>query len=215
MPYYSNYTQKIPLITVIFLEIMYNINMAKKKITKQKTQQKLSTVRNRLFRLWSEAVRKRAGDACEYCGVKKGEIHINKKGKEIPTKIDAHHLQSRDVKDNPLKFDIYNGIALCPTCHKWGSDSFHRCAPTTMNWLMTHYPERYFYVIENHYVRVDLDNRKVLEEIENQLKTLEHLNLDKLKQVEEEFPRPSKVKKEALKGTLFDEDEECSSSSDC
>jgi hypothetical protein len=180
----------------------------KKKKTKKARVKKLSTIRNRLFKLWSEAVRRRAGDACEYCGIKKGDIHINKTGEEIVTKIDAHHFQSRDIKDSPLKFDIYNGVAACPTCHKWGADSFHRCGPTTMNWLLTHFPERYFYVIENHKVRIDLDNRKVLEEIENQLKTLEHLNLDRLKEVEAEFPRVVKKRKPKIEGTLFEEDDD-------
>lgn len=187
--------------------------MAKKNKTTKKKLKSLPTIRRRLFKLWSERVRKRAGDACEYCGIKKGEIHHNKKGEAIKTKIDAHHFQSRDVKDSPLKFDIYNGVAACPTCHKFGEDSFHRCAPTTMNWLLINHPERYFYVIENHHFKVDLDNRKVLEEIEYQLKTLEHLSLDKLKAVEEEFPRPVKKKKTEIKGTLFDEDIEESSSS--
>lgn len=180
--------------------------MAKKtKKPKKKKAVKLSTIRNRLFKIWSEAVRRRAGDSCEYCGIKKGDIHVNKKGESITTKIDAHHLQSRDVKDNPLKFDIYNGISVCPSCHKFGEDSFHRCAPTTMNWLLTHSPERYFYVIENHKQRVDLDNKDVLAEIENQLNTLEHLNFEKLKAVEAEFPRVVNKRKPKIIGTLFDE----------
>lgn len=186
-----------------------------KKTTKNKKAKvkNISTIRNRLFKLWSEAVRERAGNACEYCGIKKGEIHINKKGEAIVTKIDAHHFQSRDIKDSPLKFDIYNGVAACPTCHKWGADSFHRCGPTTMHWLLTNSPERYYYVIENHNERVDLENRHVLEEIEEQIKTLEHLDIEKIKAVEAEFPRVVKKRKPKIEGTLFDEDEKPESSS--
>ena len=185
----------------------------KKKVKKKKTP-KLSTVRNRLFLKWSLSVRERAGHACEYCGIKKGDIHVNKKGESIKTKIDSHHLQSRDVKDNPLKFDIYNGIAACPSCHKFGEDSFHRCPPTTMNWLLINSPERYFYVIENHSIRVDLDNRKVLEEIERQLdEKYEHLDFPKLKEIEAQFPRVVKHRKPKVKGTLFDEDKDVNVSS--
>ncbi|GAF79576.1 unnamed protein product, partial [marine sediment metagenome] len=147
---------------------------------------------------------------CEYCGIKKGDI--NKNGKV--TKIDAHHLLSRNVKDSPLKFDLYNSVAVCPTCHKFGEDSFHRCPITTITWLIKNLPERYYYVLNNHTVKVDLENRKVLEVIEEQLKTLDHLDLDKMKEIEVAFPRIVKTRKKVqFKGNLFGEDSESSSSS--
>ncbi len=175
--------------------------MKPKKQIKKKLP-KISTLNNKLFAKWSLVVRERAGHQCEYCGIKKGEI--NKNGKV--TKIDAHHLQNRKTKNSPLKFDPFNGVAVCPVCHKFGEDSFHRCAPSTMHWLLVNKPERYFYIIENLKFKIDLANRKVLEEIEKQLETLEHLDLDKLKEIEATFPRIVKTQKSEIEGTLFDKE---------
>ena len=184
----------------------------KKKKDTQKKLTKIPVIKRRLFKIWSEKVRERAGHQCEYCGIKKGDK--NKNGKV--TKIDAHHLLSRNVKNSPLKYDLFNGVAVCPICHKWGDDSFHRSSVTTMNWLLNNHPERYFYVLDTHNIKVDLENRNVLEEIERQLNSLEHLDIEKLKEIEASFPRPIKSVKPTLKtiGNLFECDPESSSSSE-
>jgi len=190
--------------------------MAKKP--KKKKLDSIPKINRRLFKLWSLAVRDRAEHKCEYCGISKGEIHINSDGKPIKTKIDSHHLLSRDIKDCPLKFDILNSIAVCPTHHKWGIPSFHRDPVDTITWLQKHHPDRYEYVLKyDRNMTVDLQNRKVLEEIESKLKEQLPLDYEKLKAIEAEFPRKTKVKIE-IKGSLFDgfdvdEFEENSSSS--
>jgi len=177
--------------------------MAKK--TKKKKIDSLPKVKRKLFKIWSLAVRERAGHKCEFCGVEKGHEYPNKQGEIIKTKIDAHHLLSRDVKDCPLKFDIDNGIGVCSFCHKFGFPSFHRDPITTIHWLRENRNDRYEYVLKNSTFKVDLDNRKVLEEIENRLKEGLSLDLEKLKAIEAEFPRKKRIKVAPIEGNMFDE----------
>lgn len=167
-----------------------------KKIKKEKKIKKVKVVslpklRNKLFKLWSEAVRERAQFKCEFCGIENKSINVN----GISTKLDSHHFVSRKVKDMPIKFDINNGICVCPICHKWGIPSFHRDPITTITWLIQNSPERYNYVLKSIGVRVDLDNRLVLEEIERKLIAKESLDLEKLQQIDKEFPREQKKPK--------------------
>ncbi len=183
--------------------------MSKKpKKEKKKKLDSIAKINRKLFKLWSLAVRDRAGNKCEFCGIKNKEININGK----PTKIDAHHLLSRDVLDCPLKFEILNGIAVCPICHKWGMPSFHRDAITTITWLIKNRPERYEHVLKYKEVRVDLQNRAVLAEIEKRLIAKESLDLNKLKEIEKQFPRESKSET-TFSGSIFDSDKSSSSSS--
>jgi len=170
--------------------------MMKKK--KKKKLDPIPKINRRLFRLWSEAVRERAGHKCEYCGIEKGAINVN--GKK--TKIDAHHFLSRDIHNCPLKFEILNGVAACPFCHKWGIPSFHRDPITTITWLIENHPERYSFVLNNSYIRVNLRNRKILAEIEKSLRNKESLDLEKLKEIDEASPPKPK-----MGGSLFDDED--------
>ena len=182
---------------------MYNINLTGKMATKKTKKKKLDTIpkiNRRLFRLWSEAVRGTAGHRCEYCGIKRGDINKNDK----KTKIDAHHFYSRNIKDCPLKWDIRNGIAVCPICHKFGELAFHRNPIVCYDWLKQNQPDKYQFVMENHSVRVNLQNRKVLEQIEHHLKEQEPLDLDKLLEINAE-EKAKKVEKDLDKGSLFEE----------
>lgn len=180
-----------------------------KKAPKKKKLDSVPKINRRLFKLWSEVVRGKAGDKCEWCGKSKGEDN----GHGIVNKIDAHHLLSRKIKDCPLKFDIRNGIAACPFHHKWGIPSFHRDPVTTITWLQKNRPEDCDFILKNSLFTVDLDNRMVLEEIENRLNAKEPLDLQKLKDIEAKYPRQPKEPK-APKNTLFDKEEESSSSSE-
>jgi len=170
-----------------------------KKVKKVK-KKKLSTIRNRIFKLWSTTVLSRTDWTCEYCGIKKGDINRNGKIE----KIDAHHLFSRNVKNAILKFDIRNGVAACPTCHKWGSNSFHRNPVVTMNWLLENSPSRFDFVLTHWMITIDLDNRKILEAIEEYLKEKKHLDIKALRDLELLYPRSKKKKKEKIKGNLFE-----------
>lgn len=177
-----------------------------KKEQKKKKLDSIPKINRRLFNLWSLAVRERANHKCEFCGVSKG--NINKNNKKI--KIDAHHLLSRKIKDCPLKFDIRNGVGVCSFCHKFGIPSFHRDPITTITWLKNNRLDRYEFVLQNNLFTVDMENRKILEEIEIKLKAQLPLDLEKLKKIESEFPRNIKNQ---IEGSLFDEFDEKSSSS--
>jgi hypothetical protein len=171
-----------------------------KKPIKKPKQKSLGTIHKRLLRLWSEAVRGRTGFACELCGIKRGEI--NKGGK--PEKIDAHHFLSKEIKDCPLKYDIRNGVSVDPFCHKFGIPSFHRDPVRTITWLQNNRPSDYEFIRDHADIRVDLDNRKVLEEIEIRLRAKEPLNLDRLIDIEKRFPRKTRSNIE-LEGNLFEQ----------
>ena len=152
----------------------------KPKVPKKKKLDSVPKINRRLFKLWSEAVRGKNMFKCEYCGIERGTINENGK----PVKIDAHHLMNRDITDCPLKFDIRNGIGLCPKHHKFSSDeSFHMNPVVTMNWILEHRPDSFKFVLENYKVRVDLHNREILAEIEERLEKQEPLNLEKLKEI--------------------------------
>ena len=183
------------------------MSKSKKKVKTPKFK-KVSTIRHRLHKIWSGIVRKRSNHKCELCGRKKGDMGPNEKP---INKIDAHHFLSKEIKDCPLKFEILNGGAVCPFCHKFGVPSFHRDPIRTITWLQENHPDRYTYVLENSDVRVDLENRMVLAEIEKELKEEKSLDLNKLKQIEEKFPRKTKTK---IEGSLFDPESESSESSE-
>jgi len=107
--------------------------MKKAKKEKKKKLDSPAKIHRRLFKLWSEKVRAKVGNKCEFCGKTKGDIQES--GKPV-TKIDAHHLITRQIKDNPLKFDIRNGVGADPTHHKFGSLSFHKNPVITIAWFL-------------------------------------------------------------------------------
>ena len=177
--------------------------MATKK-TKKKKLDPIPKINRRLFRLWSEAVRENAGHQCEYCHIKRGDINEN--GKK--TKIDSHHFYSRDIKNCPLKWDIRNGIAVCPTHHKFSGDfSAHRTSIIFYEWIRTNYPDNYKFVIDNYTIRVDLHSREILAAIENHLKNKEPLDLEKLLKIDADV-QTKKAEKTLDKGSLFDDTNE-------
>lgn len=173
-----------------------------KKKQKKIKLQSIPRINRRLFTKWAEIVRNRAGiGKCEYCEKSVGEIGH---GANPITKIDSHHLVSRKVKDCPLKFEILNGVAACPFCHKFGFNSFHNSPITTMSLLIKNHPERFNYVLDHFNDRIDLQNRDVLKEIEKCLDEKKSLDINSLKEIEAKNPRIKKEKK--IKKTLFDED---------
>lgn len=184
-----------------------------KKAVKKEKKIKLESIpkiNRRLFKKWSEVVRK--NQTCEYCGKKVGDLSLE--GKPL-LKVDAHHVQSRKVKDNPLKFDIENGICLCPLHHKFScNESFHRSPVITINWLMINRPKSFKYILENFNVTVDLQNREVLKAIEKYLDEGKSLDIPKLKEIEAQFPKEPKKTRipKKLVGNLFEEEESSSSS---
>jgi hypothetical protein len=104
---------------------------SKKTVLKKKPPMKVKKIKlepppkihKRLFKKWSEAVRKRAGFRCEICGRAAGEVDDRSdEGKKI--KIDAHHIDGKKFT-SVLRFNPMNGIALCTNCHKFDKNSAH------------------------------------------------------------------------------------------
>jgi len=59
---------------------------------------------------WSIRIKNRYNNTCAFCVKDKY--------------IQAHHIIPREVKR--WRWDSLNGIALCPSHHKWGMESAHR-----------------------------------------------------------------------------------------
>lgn len=106
--------------------------MKKKKGARKKPT--TARIRRATLALWSRAVRARAGGRCEVCKCEDGSP--NEKGN--PRRINAHHIEDRS--NQALRFCIMNGVALCPTCHKFGRDSAHRSPITFIEWLKRNRP---------------------------------------------------------------------------
>jgi 5-methylcytosine-specific restriction endonuclease McrA len=75
---------------------------------------------------WSKQVRERDGNACVVCGK---AAYLN-----------AHHLIPRE-RFHQYELEIDNGIALCPSHHKYGSFSAHRHPIWFALWLRQNRPE--------------------------------------------------------------------------
>lgn len=171
----------------------------------------LPKIRRKLLKLWSEIIRERDGFACCYCGIKHGSK--NRNNSESKIKCDSHHLLQKEIANCPLKYEIKNGILLCSSDHKFnGEHSAHKSPIVFYDWFRKNYPDRYDFILNNSSIRVDLDNRLILTEIEKRLIAKESLDIDKLKEIEKQFPR--EIKKRKPKATLFDDDEKSSSSSE-
>ena len=113
-------------------------------------------LRRRLLRLWSEAVRRRDGCKCIYCG--------------STEKPQAHHLCPKSCKDSKLRYDIMNGVTLCSLHHKYSNKiSAHKSPIIFAEWLRNNRFEQYNYVLDNYNEEIDLDNLEVLLSIEKEL----------------------------------------------
>jgi len=101
---------------------------APKKITKAKIKSMQRTAKRKSLAQWSKDVRDRDGNKCVVCG--KTEY------------IQSHHLIPKE-RFKQFMFEIDNGIALCPSCHKYGSYSFHRNPLWACDWLQKNRPQLY------------------------------------------------------------------------
>jgi predicted restriction endonuclease len=70
----------------------------------------------KLDRLWAEAVKERAGHACERCGK--------------TTDLQAHHIASRRYIGT--RWSVDNGLCLCRACHLY---FFHKDSLGAADWL--------------------------------------------------------------------------------
>jgi len=135
--------------------------MAKAK--KRKKLEDRTKIRRRLLKLWCKKVRLAHGNKCAVCGMP-NETAVD----GTQQKLDSHHIES--VFCPSLRFDIMNGIALDVWHHKFGRDSFHRSAISTMDWLLKNRPKQHEYILAHRNDKVDLNDREALARIEQTLK---------------------------------------------
>lgn len=122
-------------------------NMRKHKKTKKQKLPSMVLLRRKAMRLWTEKVKDAQGRVCAICGIKDGTpngVLSRKTGKEGVTYINSHHIEDRS--NYALRFDLLNGIALCPSHHEFGKDSAHRAPVWFIDWLATHRPQVIEYV---------------------------------------------------------------------
>ena len=94
--------------------------MAKKKTRTSK--------KRKLDRLWSTLVKERANHKCEYCGK---TTHLN-----------SHHIFSRN--NHSVRWDLENGVCLCPSHHVLGNFSAHKAPIEFSEWLKETRGEEWF-----------------------------------------------------------------------
>ena len=104
-----------------------------KKLTKRKLQSMARTAKRKALQAWSVSVRQRDGNKCLVCG----NVEY----------IQAHHVIPKE-RFPEYMFEIMNGVSLCPSCHKYGSFSFHRHPCWSVLWLQENRPDQYAWVVE-------------------------------------------------------------------
>lgn len=98
--------------------------MNRKKLLKRENNKKKKE--------WTIAVKNRFNNQCAICSKK--------------DYLNAHHIIPKEFEET--RWDVMNGIALCPLHHKWGKYSFHKNGLWAVNLLKTEYPEIHDYLVE-------------------------------------------------------------------
>lgn len=122
---------------------------------KRKAKRAARSVPKLALKAWSRYVR-RSG-RCAVCGaaeppptwtvVKRGK----RKGKKVLRKkwiLNAHHLLPKE-RYPQFRTHRKNGVALCPTNHKFGRYSAHRNPLWFAAWLEKHHPDLHRWCIRN------------------------------------------------------------------
>lgn len=116
--------------------------MKNKNGRKEDEKKELRKWKNKCLKLWSQIVRERAGNKCEFCGSTK---YLN-----------SHHIVGKKFK--PLRFEILNGICLYANCHKWKIGlSAHENPILVAEWLKKNRPDAYKFLATYDYSLEILD----------------------------------------------------------
>ena len=100
---------------------------------RKKSKARIASIeRRKKLKDWSAEVRTRDGYRCVVC--------------EEDKNIQAHHLLEKNSYRH-LQFDIMVGICLCAGCHSFRRLSFHHNPFWAVEWLKTHRPEQYAWVM--------------------------------------------------------------------
>ena len=86
------------------------------------------TLKNKLDKLWREAVLLKAGSSCAICGKNDGRLN-------------AHHLIRRS-RGKRFRWNIENGVCLCVNDHTMSADSAHAGGLAFADKFREMYPER-------------------------------------------------------------------------
>jgi len=86
---------------------------------------------NKLDKLWRIAIHERDNEICQVCG---------------NTGNNAHHVIGR--RNRTLRWDLENGIILCPLHHTFGRESAHQDPLWFAKWFEEHYPERHLWLMK-------------------------------------------------------------------
>ena len=101
------------------------------KITKKKIKQLAKREANKLMKEWSNAVKDRDKRICVICKDAK--------------MLNAHHIIPRE--NAKLRYDINNGISLCPKHHQFSRDiSAHSNSFIFYVWLQENRLEQFNYI---------------------------------------------------------------------
>lgn len=84
-----------------------------KKITKASIKKNIRKLQNKALKLWSEAVKIKAGNTCCVQGC------------TVTERLNAHHIEAY-ATCKALRYDIRNGLCCCPGHHKFFGASCHR-----------------------------------------------------------------------------------------
>jgi 5-methylcytosine-specific restriction endonuclease McrA len=84
-------------------------------------------LKKKLDELWSELVKREAGNKCEVCG--KTEY------------LNSHHIVGR--RNLRLRWELYNSVCLCPGCHTFKKNSAHQNPVWFDEWLRENRSEDY------------------------------------------------------------------------
>lgn len=129
---------------------------AKASKPKKVKKEKLSTIRNRLMKLWIARCVEIYDHKCAVCG---DEVKPN-----------AHHIVNRDISP-ALRFDPNNSIALCAKHHRFGLKSSHKNGVWFANWLFTHAPQQHQYILDHTGDLININDRDQLYRLEERLRS--------------------------------------------
>jgi hypothetical protein len=87
-------------------------------------------LKKKLDELWSELVKQESGYKCEVCGKSNTEAPLN-----------SHHMVGR--RNLRLRWEVYNGVALCSGCHVFKTQSAHQNPVWFDEWLRENRSEDY------------------------------------------------------------------------
>jgi hypothetical protein len=104
------------------------------KSTKTYQRKEIRRLRIKALKLWAIAVKHVVGYKCVRCG--------------SLDNLNSHHIESRS--NIALRLDLRNGICLCPSCHKFGKESFHKSFITPYKYLVFHRPDDMDYLSEHY-----------------------------------------------------------------